>query len=58
MKAAWYSNNGSAEDVLEIGEKATPHAGPGEVRVRLHTSGVNPVDVKRRAGGRGATAEP
>ena len=58
MKAAWYSNNGSAEDVLEIGEKATPRAGPGEVRVRLHTSGVNPVDVKRRAGGRGATAEP
>ena len=46
------------EDVLEIGEKATPRAGPGEVRVRLHTSGVNPADVKRRAGGRGATAEP
>ena len=58
MRAAWYSDNGSAEDVLEIGERATPHAGPGEVRVMLYTSGVNPVDVKRRAGGRGATAEP
>ena len=53
MRAAWYSDLGSAEEVLEIGETATPHAGAGEVRVRLHASGVNPVDVKRRAGGRG-----
>jgi NADPH2:quinone reductase len=28
----------------------TPAAGPGEVRVRLHASGVNPSDVGRRAG--------
>jgi NADPH2:quinone reductase len=56
MRAVWYSDFGSAEEVLEVGETATPHAGPGEVRVRLHASGVNPVDVKRRAGGRGAIA--
>src|SRR3954469_15606229 len=28
----------------------TPQAGAGEVRVRLHASGVNPADVGRRAG--------
>jgi NADPH2:quinone reductase len=28
----------------------TPVAGPGEVRVRLEASGVNPADAGRRAG--------
>ena len=54
MRAVWYSDFGSAEEVLEIGDTPTANAGPGEVRVRLHASGVNPVDVKRRAGGRGS----
>ena len=53
MRAAWYSDFGSAEEVLEVGETDAPNAGEGEVRVRLHASGINPVDVKRRAGGRG-----
>ena len=35
---------------LHVGELETPHAGPGEVRVRLATSGVNPSDVKSRQG--------
>ena len=48
MKAVWYSQNGPAEHVLTWGELPTPEAGPGEVRVRLHTSGVNPSDVKSR----------
>lgn len=48
MKAVWYSQNGSAQDVFTLGELPTPEAGPGEVRVRLHTSGVNPSDVKSR----------
>lgn len=56
MRAAWYTKLGSAGDVLEVGEQETPAPGPGEVRVRVRTSGVNPVDVKRRAGGRGALA--
>jgi NADPH:quinone reductase len=55
MRAGWYQRNGAARDVLEIGELPTPQAGPGEVRVRLHASGVNPSDVKRRAGFRGQT---
>jgi NADPH2:quinone reductase len=35
--------------VLHVGDVPTPEPGPGEVRVRLATSGVNPSDVKRRA---------
>src|SRR5947209_4508198 len=50
MRAAYYETNGAARDVLRVGEIETPHPGPGEVRVRLHTSGVNPSDVKSRAG--------
>jgi len=50
MKAAWFERFGTARDVLVIGEKPTPVAGPGEVLVRLRTSGVNPSDVKKRAG--------
>lgn len=52
MQAAYYEANGSARDVLRVGEIATPQAGPGEVRVKLTASGVNPSDVKSRAGGR------
>ncbi len=54
MKAAWYSRFGTAEDVLETGDLPDPEPGPGEVRVSIATSGINPVDFKRRAGGRGA----
>ena len=50
MRAAWFEKFGSAADVLTAGEFDTPIAGPGEVLVRLHTSGVNPSDVKKRAG--------
>ncbi|MDS1138822.1 NADPH:quinone reductase [Pusillimonas sp. SM2304] len=52
MKAAWYSKNGDAASVLQVGEIPTPQAGPGEVRVKLLVSGVNPSDVKSRAGSR------
>jgi len=48
MKAAWYTRNGEAKDVLVVGEMPTPHPGPGEVRIRLKTSGVHPSDVKNR----------
>ena len=50
MKAGWYEKNGEARDVLSIGEMEAPKAGPGEVLVRLKTSGVNPSDVKSRKG--------
>jgi NADPH2:quinone reductase len=50
MRAAYYETNGAAVDALRVGEVATPSPGPGEVRIRLKTSGVNPSDVKSRAG--------
>ena len=50
MKAAWYSKNGEAKDVLTVGEQPMPKPAAGEVLVRLHTSGVNPSDVKSRRG--------
>ncbi len=50
MRAAYYERNGSASEVLRIGEVEMPQAGPGEVRVKLATSGVNPSDVKSRQG--------
>lgn len=48
MKAAWYTQNGEAQDVMLVGELSTPSPQPGEVLVRLATSGVNPSDVKSR----------
>jgi NADPH2:quinone reductase len=48
MRAAFYESMGPARDVLRVEEVKTPEPGPGEVRVRLHTSGVNPSDVKSR----------
>jgi NADPH:quinone reductase len=50
MKAVWYERTGPAAEVLSFGDMPTPLAGPGEVRVRLEASGVNPADVGRRAG--------
>ncbi|RZV35189.1 MAG: NADPH:quinone reductase [Chromatiales bacterium] len=50
MRAAWFEKFGAAQDVLQVGERDTPVAGPGEVLVRMATSGVNPSDVKKRAG--------
>ncbi len=50
MRAAWYERTGAPDEVLNVGELPDPQPGPGEVRVRLHAAGVNPADVKRRAG--------
>ncbi|TWH00601.1 NADPH2:quinone reductase [Mesorhizobium sp. J18] len=50
MKAAWYERNGPARDVFKVGEMEAFEPAEGEVRVRLHASGVNPSDVKSRAG--------
>jgi NADPH2:quinone reductase len=58
MRAVWYEQQGAAADVLRIGDMDRPEPGPGELRVRLAASGVNPVDCKRRRGGRGAMDGP
>jgi len=58
VKAVWYEQLGPASEVLQYGEWDDPQPGPGEVRVRLVVSGVNPIDVKRRLGGRGGMTAP
>jgi NADPH:quinone reductase len=52
VRAITYTRNGGPE-VLELTDRPVPEPGPGEVRVRLAFSGVNPTDWKRRR-----TAEP
>ena len=49
MKAVVYSETGGPE-VLRLVERPIPEPGPGEVRVRVAVSGVNPTDWKARAG--------
>ena len=42
MRAAWYERTGAAADVLTVGDLPIPELGPGEVRVRVVASGLNP----------------
>jgi NADPH:quinone reductase len=48
MKAAWYEKQGPAGEVLTVGDMPDPSPAPGEVRIRIAASGVNPGDVKKR----------
>jgi NADPH:quinone reductase len=58
VKAVVYKRGG-ASDVLSVVDRALPKPGPGEVRVRVAVSGVNPTDWKaRRRGGLAATLPP
>ncbi|HEX3610971.1 MAG TPA: NADPH:quinone reductase [Sporichthyaceae bacterium] len=50
MRAVRYEREGSAAEVLTIGEIDRPAPGPGQVLVRVEVSGINPSDVKTRAG--------
>lgn len=50
MRAALFESFGTAADVLRMGEIETPTPARGEVLVRLQCSGINPSDVKKRAG--------
>jgi NADPH2:quinone reductase len=47
MRAIVYTETGDP-DVLTLVERDVPEPGPGEVRVRVHVSGVNPTDWKAR----------
>ncbi len=49
MKAIIYRDNGGP-DVLQLVERDVPEPGPGEVRVRVAVSGVNPTDWQARSG--------
>ena len=48
MRAAWYERQGPAREVLVVGEMPDPRPGPGEVRIRIAASGINPGDIKKR----------
>jgi NADPH2:quinone reductase len=52
MKAVWYERSGDAAEVLNVGDMPDPEPGPGEVRVKIAHSAVNPTDAKRRRIGR------
>src|SRR6202050_3754541 len=55
MKAALYDSHGAAREVLRVEDVARPEPGPGEVRVKVEFSGINPTDWKSRSG---ATPRP
>lgn len=58
MRSVIYTQSGGPE-VLRLVEGPVPEPGPGEVRVRIHRSGVNPTDWKsRRGAGDGARVDP
>lgn len=48
MRASFYERTGPGGEVLILGELPTPEPGPGEARVRLAWSGVNPARVGER----------
>jgi NADPH:quinone reductase len=55
MRAALYDHYGPASEVLRVDDVERPEPGPGQVRVRIEASGINPTDWKSRSG---ATARP
>jgi NADPH2:quinone reductase len=59
MRAITYTRLGDPS-VLELVERPVPEPGEGEVRIRVHVSGVNPTDWKSRSGttGGGAPSGP
>ena len=57
MRAATYTATGPADKVLKIEDLPVPTPAKGEVLVRVMASGINPADVKRRAGWNGAGME-
>lgn len=58
MRAISYDRFGPAAEVLQLGDMELPAPAPGEVRVRLAWSGVNPSDAKARAGTRPGVTKP
>jgi NADPH2:quinone reductase len=54
VRAITYRQTGDP-DVLTLVDRPLAEPGPGEVRVRIHRSGVNPTDWKSRRGARPGT---
>src|SRR3954452_6745540 len=47
-ESSLYERQGTARDVLVVGMMPDPEPGPGEVRIRVVASGINPGDIKKR----------
>lgn len=58
MRAAIYERRGPARDVLKIADRPLPEPGPGEVRVKVAVSALNPTDIKARSLWLGQSAMP
>lgn len=58
MRAITYDKFGPAGEVLVLRDLPAPTPKAGEVLVRLHASGVNPSDIRARAGGRPGVTRP
>ena len=58
MRAMVYNRFGPASDVLALKTLEPTQPAEGEVRVKLAYSGVNPSDVKARAGARPGVVKP
>jgi NADPH:quinone reductase len=57
VKAITYTRFGAATDVLQLQDIAAVDPAAGEVQVEMRFSGVNPSDVKARAGARAGVTE-
>jgi len=56
VRVAVYRRHGDPS-VIEFGDRPIPEPGPGEVRLRVLVSGVNPTDWKSRSGEYGGAVE-
>ena len=54
MKAGYYERLGEPREIIRVGDMPEPRPGPGEVRVKIAVSGINPSDLKRCTGWSGA----
>ena len=50
MRVALYDRHGPAREVLRVVDTERPEPKPGEVRIKIEHSGVNPTDWKTRSG--------
>ena len=57
MKAIIYDRPGDTS-VLRLADREMPEPGPGEVRIEVVVSGVNPTDWKSRSGASGGEPDP
>ncbi|MBF5082348.1 zinc-binding dehydrogenase [Quadrisphaera sp. INWT6] len=53
-----YTTSGAPAEGFHLGQTPEPHAGPGQVRIRVHAAGISPLDRKTVAGERGEAEPP